>query len=256
MTWPEAPVVKGGPVGTGNLITLFTHWLVRDMDGALAMARDMHINTESQTATWRLSASKTDPKALGCERAWGCLCPAACPYHAALDQQQLLRGRWPGAKFDDLPLFPNAAGKTVHKNAMLALIERLAQLAGEPIFTAAGQRRYGRHSWISTGAVYLASKGVELQRIQLLARWSSPIILHYARLAPLSGLTAHLRELEEVNSLGKVVKAPKDEITNMNTKLKSMDENTRRLLDITIPLKSIHSTSPTWKQHGVTRSRS
>ena len=153
-TWPEEPVVKGGPVGTGNLITLFTHWLVRDMEGALAMAKDMHINTESQTATWRLCVSKTDPKALGCERAWGYLCPAACPYHAALDQQRLLQGRWPEAKFEDLPLFPNAAGKTVHKDAMLALIERLAQLAGEPIFTAAGQRRYGRHSWRSAGAVY------------------------------------------------------------------------------------------------------
>ena len=238
LSLPDEPIIPGGPVGTDNLITLFTHWLVRDMEGALAIAKDLHINTESQTATWRLSVSKTDPKALGCERAWGCLCPSPCPYHAALKQKNLIKAKWPKAKEDRLPLFPNAEGKPVHMNAMLALIEHLAYLAGEPLYTPAGQRRFGRHSWRSTGAVYLAAKRVELLRIQLLARWSSPIILHYARLAPLTGLTEHLKELEEVNSLGKVVKALKDDIASMQKKM-TMDDNTRKLLEREVQLASI-----------------
>ena len=47
----------------------------------------------------------------------------------------------------------------------------------------------GKHSFQSTGAVYLSSLGIELLKIQMLARWASPIITHYTRLAPLRSIT-------------------------------------------------------------------
>ena len=37
--------------------------------------------------------------------------------------------------------------------------------------------------------MYLSSLGIELLKIQMLARWASPIITHYTRLAPLRSIT-------------------------------------------------------------------
>ena len=39
------------------------------------------------------------------------------------------------------------------------------------------------------GAVFLSALGIELMKIQMLARWSSHIITHYTRLAPLRSIT-------------------------------------------------------------------
>ena len=83
---------------------------------------------------------------------------------------------------------------------MLLLIEQLAKAVGEQTLTAAGQERFGRHSWRSTGAVWLAGMRLDLYRVQLFAIWASAMVLHYARLAPLKDITEHVRELETVNS--------------------------------------------------------
>ena len=66
---------------------------------------------------------------------------------------------------------------------MAGLVEEIATRLGEPLTTSSGQRRYGKHSWRATGARYLASLQLEVYKIQLLARWLSPIVLHYVRLA-------------------------------------------------------------------------
>ena len=71
---------------------------------------------------------------------------------------------------------------------MIALIEEIAQLIGEAVFLPDGWRRLGKHTWRSTGAVYLTSLGLELLKITMFARWNCPLITHYARLAPLATL--------------------------------------------------------------------
>ena len=114
---------------------------------------------------------------------------------------------------------------------MLLLIEQLARALGEPILTAAGQKRFDRHSWRSTGAVWLAGMRLDLYRIQLIARWASAMVLHYARLAPLKDITERVRELETVNSLGEVIKALTDDLASMKNKLAKMDSNTKALLE-------------------------
>ena len=118
----------------------------------------------------------------------GCLCgPAcvACPYHTMVDHIALLRESLPHCdKALGFHFFPTAWGDFVAESAMCALVEAIAVRAGQPLVTNIGINRFGKHSWRSTGAVYLTSLGIELFRIQLMAIWSSPVIMRYCRLAP------------------------------------------------------------------------
>ena len=70
----KEPLRDGGPVGPRNAMVLFTYFLVRGVDGSMAKVGDVTLNSEARTVSWRLSVSKTDPAALGCERQWGCIC--------------------------------------------------------------------------------------------------------------------------------------------------------------------------------------
>ena len=139
---------------------------------------------------------------------------------------------------------------------MLALIEFLARSIGEQIFTASGVRLIGRHSWRSAGAVWLAGMRLDLYRIQLIARWASAIVLHYARLAPLKDITEHVRELGTVNSLGKVIKYLKDDLTQMKKKLLKMDANAKTLLEkevtVAIATEQAKKTAPKFVVNSVT----
>ena len=53
------------------VICLFTYFLVRENEGATARRADISINSVSKKVLWRLSVSKMDPAALGCERRQG-----------------------------------------------------------------------------------------------------------------------------------------------------------------------------------------
>ena len=105
----------------------------------------------------------------------------------------------------------NAEGGVVSEQAMQALVEHLAIETDEQIHLSSGVLRIGRHTWRSTAAVYFSGPPLNLglSKVQLLARWGSPVILHYARLAPLQGLTAHIKVLNSVGSLGKIVQQPR-----------------------------------------------
>ena len=81
------PMAHDGLVNTKIVVVIFfSCWFIRDLEGCVAKIEDMAFNRQAKVVTWRLSASKTDPCALGCERQWGCLCPAAgCPYCAVCE---------------------------------------------------------------------------------------------------------------------------------------------------------------------------
>eukprot|EP00971_Amphidinium_carterae_P210455 4175589-Amphidinium_carterae.1 len=56
---------------------------------------------------------------------------------------------------------------------MVLAIEQVALDCGERLYDDSGARRFGGHScWVS-GARYLTGIGVDMQKVQLLARWSS-----------------------------------------------------------------------------------
>ena len=52
----------------------------------------------------------------------------------------------------------------------------------------------GGHSLRVTGAQFLAGLGIEISVIMLMARWKSSVVLHYAREAPLLGLSSAVKE--------------------------------------------------------------
>ena len=192
---PCDPLVRGGPMNSLGVANLCTYFMVRELEAALARRRHITLNEEEQKVTWTLPVTKTDPEALGCSRDWGCIClvPDAnnkkCPFHAAKYHMQILRDSFGDiTEDDDLPLFPQEDGQEVSAEAFIRLIEELAARTGESIKTPDGRNRFGKHSWRSTGAVYLSTVGIEVFKIQLLARWSSPIVTHYTRLAPLKTL--------------------------------------------------------------------
>ena len=95
----------------------------------------------------------------------------------------------------DSPLFPDEEGNMVSAAAMIALVDELAARTGEAVTNADGLRRFGRHSWRSTGAVWLTgTMGIEVLKVQMMARWSSPVVTHYTRLAPLKAITSDFRK--------------------------------------------------------------
>ena len=197
MDFGDGPLVEGGPIGTESLITMFTFFMVRELEGALAARRDIHINTVTSTVTWHLPVSKTDPAALGCERTWGCTCTLpdkphrSCAYHAALRQLALLDKKF--GNNPDMPLFPTVDGKVVDPQRMVELVDAIAELCGETVLDEHGNRRFGKHSWRTSGAVFLTSLGLDTYKVQLLARWASPLVVHYCKLAPLRALTSEFK---------------------------------------------------------------
>ena len=109
---------------------------------------------------------------------------------------------------------------------MAALVDYFTGALGAPLLSTAGGRRFGKHSWRATGAVYLSSLQLELFKIQLMARWSSPIIMRYARSASLQGLTAHVADLQSGSSLAKTLKGLQSRVDEVDAKLAALDVHT------------------------------
>ena len=62
------------------------------------------------------------------------------------------------------------------------------------------------------GTQFLAPMGLELFKIQLLARWASPIIMRYAATAPLRAITGDFRRLRQQASRDDVMKEVRDQL--------------------------------------------
>ena len=60
---------------------------------------------------------------------------------------------------------------------MLAFIEAIAALLGEPLVNQKGVvRRFGKHTFRATGALYLAMMGIAVDKIQLMGRWRCGVV--------------------------------------------------------------------------------
>ena len=90
------------------------------------------------------------------------------------------------------------------KKAIVQTVLNLAQCLGLPLHTLSGALRFTGHSFRVTGAIFLASSGIDVWRIHLHGRWGSDTVLRYVRLAPLGNslaLEASLgRDLTEVRT--------------------------------------------------------
>jgi hypothetical protein len=95
-----------------------------------------------------------------------------------------------------LPLFPSITGSIVKKAAVVASFETVATQLEVPLMTLEGSRYMGGHSARVTGARYWVRLGIEVYKIQLMARWKSSIALRYIADAPLQAITGDAIDLQ------------------------------------------------------------
>ena len=77
---------------------------------------------------------------------------------------------WVGAPVGVVACLPVFGGRLVEKRHVVAGLEYVGALIGEPLVDDNGARRFGGHSLRVTGARSLAALGIELVLIQLMAR--------------------------------------------------------------------------------------
>ena len=107
----ENALVQDGPCAPTRLLEIGSFHGLREIELSTALASSVSLNDEIVEESFCLPVSKTDPRALGCTRSWGCVCdgrhstPCAC--HATKEQINWLEENFPGTPLEELPLFPN-----------------------------------------------------------------------------------------------------------------------------------------------------
>ena len=191
------PVVEQGPIGPHQMVVLGTFFMLREAEASLLLSDNVKIEDWSQTVTLKLPSSKTDPSAASVDRSWGCLCSThqevGCPYHQAKTQMKIITKRF-GSRQNGLPFFPTMLGAASEKHKVVETFEWLHQRLGLEYLEADGAKMLGGHSMRLAGArllssSLLSSSGLHLYQVELIARWKSPMLLHYAQTAPLKRLT-------------------------------------------------------------------
>ncbi len=209
------PLVAGGPIYPRRLFVCCCWWMAREIEAGNAAVVDVTILPTA--AAWALPASKTDISALGTARMHGCACgrkatvaaklpPELCP-SCQLAAQHAMVVAWLGER-DTAPLWPDDQGSFCTKKAMIDTIVAAAKLLNLRIKTPAGAEAWGGHAFRRGGAQYLAQQGIDVWRIQALARHSSNAIMGYldeANLSSLKGLSTDV-------ALGKSIDAVRTEL--------------------------------------------
>ena len=194
LKFEDDPEENDEPIGWINMAVICSFFVLREVEGSLMMATSVEVNADRKTVTILLLVGKTDTKALGCERTWGCVCvdggTRACPYHAAARQKELIWRRF-GDEVNRIgfPLFPTPDGTTVDKAVVVIMIEKSMSQLGFPLVNKDGRRALGGHAFRVGGSQWLCKCGVSDRVIAILARWGSEVIFGYLRDAPLQKLT-------------------------------------------------------------------
>ena len=216
------PLCDGGPLGVHGLIIVGTHFLLREAEASLLLEANVKLTDEPRSVTIKLPSSKNDPAAASVDRSWGCLCDThtvhSCPYHQAKMQSERLDKLFGPDRPRDLPFFPTFNGNTVDKAKVVLTFERLHERVGEPTHDEDGEKLLGGHSMRLAGARYLASSGLRIYQIELMARWKSPMILHYARSAPLTRLTQQFQDLTTRQNLNEILDDLQQRVKELQSK--------------------------------------
>ena len=179
--------------------------------------------------------SKKDPRAIGCERSWHCLCKGGdglrpdCPYHAVVAQLTILKGSFGEDSLQSLPLFPDKHGKVADKATVVLALEATVKGYGEPTVGTNGSRLLGGHSFRVTGAQRLAAAGVEIIKIMVLARWSSEVVLRYVKDSPLIGLSDQVKTLEDKKDLARLLSKAADDAELLGAKISDVEAKLKEL---------------------------
>jgi len=190
----EEPMVTEGPCHPRRLAIIASWWALREIEASNATVETISFNGD--VVTFTLPSSKTDTTGRGTSRSLSCTCISAiaalCPFHNLQRQVAWATGqahifKLPAAQH---PVFPTRAGRAAEKQHVSATVVAIAVALGLVSDVAIGTRRFSGHTFRVTGAMYLASCGIDIWRIQLHCRWGSNAVLRYVRLAPLSGSVA------------------------------------------------------------------
>ena len=95
------PIVEGAPISPSHFSTMGIFFMTREIEIACAASVDIRLDEVRKEVCWSLLVSKTDQRAIGATRTWGCVCQDdrtfACPFHSATYQTAQLDGlaaRW------------------------------------------------------------------------------------------------------------------------------------------------------------------
>ena len=194
------PMTPDGPVGPYQLVILGTFFLLREAEASLLLTASVKLDTLAMTVTLKLPSSKTDAAAASVDRTWGCLCGThqieGCPFHQAEFHMKKLIRKFGSERVMQLPFFPTEDGGTVEKVKVVETFERLHERLNLPVLDEDGAKLLGGHSMRLAGARLLSSAGLHLYQVELMARWKSPMLIHYAQSAPLKRVT---QEYETAN---------------------------------------------------------
>jgi hypothetical protein len=207
-------VVVDGPLNGQAMLVVASFFMLREAEITAAIIEHLHMDEKKKVMTLTLSVSKTDVKALGVQRAWGCVCMGAsgtpCPFCSMTKHLMYLATAFVAPLARDLPLFPTAYGDVPTKAKVVATIEHFMSTLGLPVMGPQGNRIYGGHSCRVAGARYMASLGIDLLTIQLLGRWGSDVVLRYVADVPLSAITRRVVENFKSACIADVAKVDDD----------------------------------------------
>ena len=225
---PKDQLSQGGPIGPGNLVVAGSFFMLREIEASLALWQSVTFDVGARLVSWNLPASKSDPKALGKTRSWGCLCTNAvaggmgpCPYHALWSQRAVVAAML-SRDVEDLkfvPVFPDLYGDVVTKAAVVRTVQAVAALTGMAPARVSGVTG---HVCRITGSQHLAMLGFDIVLIMLMARWASDIVHHYISEAPLGSITEKYRQLAAGRSLESVLESLVTEVAGLRGRVDAM----------------------------------
>ena len=102
---------------------------------------------------------------------------------------------------------------------------KMAELLGLEVQSQSGAPRFTCQSFRVTGAMFLASSGIDVWRIQIHGRWGSATVLKYVRLAPLT------KSLALEVSLGKDLTDVRSAILDTKATLAGMSIATNKVME-------------------------
>ena len=192
---------KGTPFGVQFAGVLAYFFVLREIGQSLMLFTSVGVDLVKEVVTLQLPASKTDWVALSCERSWGCVCSPgavtadACPFHAAVAQQSLLRERF-GDRVEEpgFPFMPSQSGAVMNKEGVAKAVARAATAAGVKTTTEDGEETITGHYARISGSRMLARGSVPVESIMRMARWDSHVVLHYLKDSVLVNVTGQYRK--------------------------------------------------------------
>ena len=187
------PLVMDGPMGPHHMAVTGTFFMLREAEASLLLCANVRIDSFTRTVTLKLPSSKTDAAAASADRSWGCLCAThqevGCPYHLAVEHHQVLLRHFGEDQMGSISFFPTMEGSTVEKVKVVETFEALHSRLNIPFLDEDGNKLRGGHSMRLAGARLLSAAGLRLYQVELMARWKSPMLIHYAQSAPLKRVT-------------------------------------------------------------------